>query len=72
MYREKCRCLKSAAQTASRRECGRSNDRPTTGPVNLIDTELLLAIAVANAGVNVVVVEERALLGIPVNTLTCC
>lgn len=45
-------------------------NRPAAGEVNLVDTELLLAIAVADAGVNVVVVEERSLLGVPVDTLT--
>ena len=70
MYRLERMCLQSAAGTTSQREHGQSNDRPTTRPVNLVDTKLLLAIAIANAGVNVVVVEERTLLGIPVNTLT--
>ena len=31
-------------------------DRPSAGEVNLVDTELLLTIAVTNAGVDVVVV----------------
>lgn len=49
---------------------GRLYDGPATGPVDLINAKLLLAISVANTGVDVVVVEERALLGIPVNALT--
>lgn len=35
---------------------GRLYNRPAAGPVNLVDTELLLAIAVADAGVDVVVI----------------
>ena len=31
-------------------------NRPSTGPVDLVDAELLLAIAVTNAGVDIVVV----------------
>ena len=45
-------------------------DRPAGGEVDLVDTELLLAISVANASVDVVVVEERSLLRVPVDTLT--
>lgn len=45
-------------------------NRPATGEVDLVDTELLLTVLVANAGIDVVVVEKRALLRIPVDTLT--
>ena len=44
-------------------------DRPTAGPVNLVDTELLLAITITDACVDIVVVKKRTLLGIIVNTL---
>lgn len=45
-------------------------DGPAAGPVDLVDTKLLLAIGIANASVNVVVVKKRALLRVPVHSLT--
>ena len=45
-------------------------DRPSAGEVDLVDTELLLTIAVTNAGVDVVVVQDGSLLGVVVDTLT--
>ena len=44
-------------------------DRPAAGPVDLVDTELLLAITVTDACVDIVVVKQRTLLRIIVNTL---
>jgi hypothetical protein len=51
------------------RSVARLYDRPSAGPVDLVDTELLLAILVTNTRVNIVVVENRAILRVPVNTL---
>jgi hypothetical protein len=42
---------------------------PSAGEVDLVDTELLLAVAVTNAGVDVVVIEDGAELGVVVDTL---
>jgi hypothetical protein len=45
-----------APVTCNRTCDNRLYNRPSTGEVDLVDTELLLAIAVTNAGVDVVVV----------------
>jgi len=45
-------------------------DRPSAREVDLVDTELLLSVVVADAGVNVVVVQHRAKGRVVVNTLS--
>ncbi len=45
-----------ASATCTRTCDNRLYNRPSTGEVDLVDTELLLAITVTNAGVDVVVV----------------
>jgi hypothetical protein len=52
------------------RRFARSYNGPSAGEVDLVETQLLLTILVANAGVNVVVVQNRAKLWVPDNTLT--
>jgi hypothetical protein len=42
---------------------------PSTREVNLVDTEPLLAVCIANTGINIVVVQHRSEAGIIVHTL---
>jgi hypothetical protein len=65
-----CDEVQSSRRARIARFVARLYNRPSAGEVDLVDTELLLAILVPNACINVVVVQDRTKLRVIVNTLT--